>query len=71
MGARNEARAPGALVPISALRVPIFAEIALPFAVLFGILGAFLGLSRKLGLDHRESGRALGLAGGSCSQRWP
>ena len=47
MGAGNEAAGTGALVLISALRVPIFAEIALPFAVLFGILGAFLGLSRS------------------------
>ncbi len=34
------------LAMISLLRVPIFAELALPFAVLIGTIGAFLSLSR-------------------------
>ena len=35
------------MATISLLRVPIFAELALPFAVLIGTIGAFLGLSRS------------------------
>ncbi len=37
----------GTLALISLLRVPIFAELALPFAVLIGTIGAFLSLSRS------------------------
>jgi lipopolysaccharide export system permease protein len=37
---------PGSLALIAVLRIPIFAELALPFAVLIGAIMAFLGLSR-------------------------
>ena len=45
-GGRDDIHA-GTLMLISILRVPIFSELALPFAVLIGIMGAFLGLSRS------------------------
>ena len=47
IGSRRDDVGAGTLVMISLLRVPIFSEIALPFAVLFGTMGAFLGLSRS------------------------
>lgn len=47
IGSRRDDVGAGTLVMISILRVPIFSEIALPFAVLFGTMGAFLGLSRS------------------------
>jgi lipopolysaccharide export system permease protein len=37
---------PGLMALISVLRIPIFAELALPFAILIGTIGAFLSLSR-------------------------
>src|SRR5271166_7040745 len=44
-------RATGLLMAeLSVLRTPIFAEQALPFAVLFGSMVAFLNLSRKMEL---------------------
>ena len=49
----------GTLMLISVLRVPIFSELALPFAVLIGIIGAFLGLSRSSELTIM---RAAGLS---------
>jgi lipopolysaccharide export system permease protein len=36
----------GTLALITLLRIPIFAELALPFAILIGTIGAFLSLSR-------------------------
>jgi lipopolysaccharide export system permease protein len=36
----------GTLAMITLLRIPIFAELALPFAILIGTIGAFLSLSR-------------------------
>jgi lipopolysaccharide export system permease protein len=47
IGSRRDGVSALTLLTISALRVPIFSEIALPFAVLFGTMGAFLGLSRS------------------------
>jgi lipopolysaccharide export system permease protein len=47
IGSRRDDVSASTLVTISLLRVPIFSEIALPFAVLFGTMGAFLGLSRS------------------------
>jgi lipopolysaccharide export system permease protein len=47
IGSRRDGVSVLTLLTISALRVPIFSEIALPFAVLFGAMGAFLGLSRS------------------------
>ena len=47
IGSKKDGVSASTLVMISALRVPIFAEIALPFAVLFGTMSAFLGLSRS------------------------
>ncbi len=47
IGSKRDGVSAGTLLLISALRVPIFSEIALPFAVLFGTMGAFLGLSRS------------------------
>ena len=47
IGSKKDGVSASTLVLISALRIPIFAEIALPFAVLFGTMGAFLGLSRS------------------------
>ena len=41
---------PGALAVMSLLRVPSILEQTLPFAVLFGAMGAFLALSRRLEL---------------------
>jgi lipopolysaccharide export system permease protein len=46
IGANREGVTSGTLVLISALRVPIISEVTLPFAVLLGTMGAFLGLSR-------------------------
>jgi len=45
-GARKEVGA-GTLALITLLRIPVFAELALPFAVLIGTIAAFLGLSRS------------------------
>ncbi len=42
---RNDVSA-GTLAVISLLRIPIFAELALPFAILIGTIAAFLSLSR-------------------------
>lgn len=36
----------GTMALITLLRIPIFAELALPFAILIGTIGAFLSLSR-------------------------
>jgi lipopolysaccharide export system permease protein len=36
----------GTLALITLLRIPVFAELALPFAILIGTIGAFLSLSR-------------------------
>ncbi len=47
IGSKKDGVSAGTLLLISALRIPIFSEIALPFAVLFGTMGAFLGLSRS------------------------
>ncbi len=49
----------GTLTLITALRIPIFAELALPFAVLIGTIGAFLSLSRTSELTIM---RAAGLS---------
>ncbi len=46
-GSRREDIGPGTLALISLLRVPIFAELAFPFAVLIGTIGAYMGLSRS------------------------
>ncbi len=46
-GARRDDVGTGTLALIAFLRIPIFAELALPFAVLIGTIGAFLGLSRS------------------------
>jgi lipopolysaccharide export system permease protein len=45
-----EGARPGALAVMSLLRVPSILEQTLPFAVLFGAMGAFLALSRRLEL---------------------
>ncbi len=47
MGAKRDDVGAGTLALISMLRVPIFSELALPFSVLIGTMGAFLGLSRS------------------------
>jgi lipopolysaccharide export system permease protein len=44
--ARRDDVGAGTLAAITLLRIPIFAELALPFAVLIGTIGAFLSLSR-------------------------
>jgi lipopolysaccharide export system permease protein len=46
-GSRREDISTGTLALITVLRIPIFAELALPFAVLIGTIGAFLSLSRS------------------------
>src|SRR5208337_812580 len=46
-GANRENATAGLLALIAFLRVPIFAELALPFAVLIGTIGGFLSLSRS------------------------
>jgi len=46
-GANRESATAGLLALIAFLRVPIFAELALPFAVLIGTIGGFLSLSRS------------------------
>ncbi|HZV20055.1 MAG TPA: LPS export ABC transporter permease LptG [Hyphomicrobiales bacterium] len=43
---RQENAGLGTLALITLLRIPIFAELTLPFAVLIGTIGAFLSLSR-------------------------
>jgi lipopolysaccharide export system permease protein len=45
-GARRDDVGVGMLAIITLLRIPIFAELALPFAILIGTIGAFLSLSR-------------------------
>jgi lipopolysaccharide export system permease protein len=45
-GARHEDVSISALALITLLRIPIFAELVLPFSVLIGTIGAFLTLSR-------------------------
>ena len=47
MGSKRDDVGAGTLALISIMRVPIFAELALPFSVLIGTMGAFLGLSRS------------------------
>jgi len=47
MGSKRDDVGAGTLALISMLRVPIFSELALPFSVLIGTMGAFLGLSRS------------------------
>lgn len=47
IGSKRDDVGVGTLALISILRVPIFAELALPFSVLIGTMGAFLGLSRS------------------------
>jgi lipopolysaccharide export system permease protein len=59
IGSKRDDVGAGTLVLISVLRVPIFSEIALPFAVLFGTMGAFLGLSRS---SELTIARAAGLS---------
>ena len=44
---RRDGVGAGTLALVTLLRVPIFAELALPFAVLAGTMGAFLTLSRS------------------------
>jgi lipopolysaccharide export system permease protein len=46
-GSRRDDIGTGTLALITLLRIPIFAELALPFAVLIGTIGAFLSLSRS------------------------
>ncbi len=46
-GSKRDDVGVGTLALISILRVPIFSELALPFSVLIGTMGAFLGLSRS------------------------
>ena len=46
-GSRRDDVGTGTLALIALLRIPIFAELALPFAVLIGTIGAFLSLSRS------------------------
>jgi len=43
---RHEGIGPATLAFITLLRIPIFAELALPFAILMGTIAAFLSLSR-------------------------
>jgi lipopolysaccharide export system permease protein len=45
-GAKRDDVGVGTLSLITLLRIPIFAELALPFAILIGTIGAFLSLSR-------------------------
>jgi len=45
-GSRHEEATVGSLALITLLRIPIFAELVLPFSVLIGTIGAFLTLSR-------------------------
>ena len=47
VGSKRDDVGTGTLVLISVLRVPIFSEIALPFAVLAGTIFSFLGFSRS------------------------
>jgi len=46
-GSKRDDVSAATLALISILRVPTFAELALPFSVLIGTMGAFLGLSRS------------------------
>ena len=46
-GSKRDDIGPGTLALISVLRVPILAELAFPFAVLIGTIGAYMGLSRS------------------------
>ncbi|MBT3069843.1 LPS export ABC transporter permease LptG [Rhodomicrobium sp. Az07] len=57
-GARKDASA-GALALVTLLRIPIFAELTLPFAILIGTIAAFLSLSRTSELTIM---RAAGLS---------
>ena len=63
---RRSGDAPKATAPILALlsflRTPSFAEQALPFAVLFGSMIAFLNLSRRLELVVARASGRVGLA---------
>ncbi len=45
-GASKEDAGTATLALVALLRIPVFAELALPFAVLIGTIGAFLSLSR-------------------------
>ncbi len=45
-GSKQENAGAGVLALIALLRIPIFAELALPFAILIGTIAAFLSLSR-------------------------
>lgn len=45
-GSKRDDVGAGTLALITLLRIPIFAELALPFAILIGTIGAFLSLSR-------------------------
>ena len=46
-GSKRDDIGPGTLALISVLRIPIFAELAFPFAVLIGTIGAYMALSRS------------------------
>ena len=59
IGSKRNDVSPGTLALISILRVPIYSELALPFAVLIGTMGAFLTLSRSSELTIT---RAAGLS---------
>ncbi len=54
-GKRDDVGA-GTLALITLLRIPIFAELALPFAILIGTIGAFLSLSRSSELTIIRAG---------------